>query len=160
MRRIVRQLALELGAKVWEVELAAALSQIGFGPDAESPLQKRLAGEPLSPREIAAYRAGPERTAGLLERAPRLESLAAIVQYQDAPAWPERLFGGASQRPPFGARILKVALDFDELLLRREFADAAFEELQSRGALYDSSVTAALRVKLPQLAPAASGEAA
>lgn len=159
VRRIARGIATALGASVWEIELAAVLSQIGFGPDSEEVLRKSLAGRPLTPAEIEVYNSYSTRGAALLARIPRLESLAEIIRYQEEAALLSRGRGTTPSRPQ-GARILKVALDFDRELLAGEAPAAAFELLRARGALYHPAVIAALQSTLPEIASVGEDRAA
>jgi hypothetical protein len=86
----------------------------------------------------------------LIKHIPRLEQVAEIIAYQD------KLFNGqgvpADNRRgaeiPVGARILKVALDYDKLLQSRQSNTEVLEDLQKRGNLYDPAVVDALKTIL------------
>lgn len=113
--RYVRHMALKLNLPdAWQYELAAMLSQIGCVTVPAEVLDKYYAAEPLNPQEARTLSAQSVLGSQLLARIPRLEVMAAMIAGQNT-AWHPR-----SQMEPAanGAQLLRVALDFDELLVR------------------------------------------
>lgn len=147
IRGLVRALALSLGAdRVWELELAAVLSQIGMFSVGDKTVQKVIAGAALTPSEILEYRVYPRVGADLLARIPRLGTVSEIIRWHDQP------FSGVDGMPgaprgralPLGSRLLKIALDYDALVHRGASPPQAIQELQARTGRYDTQILAAL----------------
>jgi hypothetical protein len=78
----------------------------------------------------------------LIASIPRLDAVRGILLHQDVP-----FEGGASTGAavPVGARLLKVAQDFDALEARGMPAALALDALERRSGLYDPAVLAAMR---------------
>lgn len=154
----VKRLAVDLGAYLgmedaWRLELAAMLSQIGCAALPAEILRRAYRGEPLPGDKAYAFAMHPKIAADLVSNIPRLREVAEIISYQE-----KRYDGGGlppdglkGERIPFGARILKVALDFDtlEALYRQKrqsenaVADA-LERMRDRLGWYDPDVLDAL----------------
>ncbi|HKX30787.1 MAG TPA: HD domain-containing phosphohydrolase [Blastocatellia bacterium] len=148
VRRMVSQLAEVLKIRdTWQVEVAAMLSQVGCISIPEEILNRLYYGHVLDNDELKMIQAHPQIGYDLLKHIPRLEGVAEIVAYQ------EKLFNGQGlpndhrrgAELPIGARILKVALDFDKMLQGRRNASEVLETIQKRSGLYDPAVVDALR---------------
>jgi response regulator RpfG family c-di-GMP phosphodiesterase len=154
----VKRLTTELGAYLgvedaWRLELAAMLSQIGCAGLPADILRKAYRGEPLPGDKAYQFAMHPKVAADLVANIPRLREVAEIIAYQE-----KRYDGGGlppdgvkGERIPLGARILKVALDFDtlEALYRhkRQSDNAVTESLErmcAREGWYDPEVLGAL----------------
>jgi response regulator RpfG family c-di-GMP phosphodiesterase len=147
VRRIVRQIIDELDSEVEpELELEAMLSQIGCVTIPESVLQRTLDGATLSASEAGMYYQHPAIGAGLLAKIPRLEHMAGMVEHQHDRHDGSGGFGGLlrGETLPFGARILKVALDFDMLVTRGVDAPQALRSMRDRASSYDPQLLEAL----------------
>lgn len=121
----------------WQVEVAAMLSQIGCVAIPEPVLARILDRRQVSEADQRAYETHPQLGAELIRRIPRLEPVAAIVAaqnqlYEDVP------------RPPLGARVVKAALDYDQLLSAGLTEEAALVRLRARPGWYDPAVLDAL----------------
>lgn len=169
VQRLVRQLCRELRVnEAWRVSIAAMLSQVGCVAVPEEILTKVYSGGELSASEKEVFRAHPQAGRDLIGNIPRLEGIAEIVGYQ------EKLFDGrgfpadyrSGKDIPLGARILKVALDWDALVSDGLGQDMALAEILDRTGCYDPAVVAALarvmeisathvirEIKLADLAP-------
>src|SRR5262249_45053498 len=134
-----RALGLE---QVWELELAAMLSQIGRVTVPMAIQQKLNAGLGLSGPEKDVLMRIPEIGARLLANVPRLESVSRIVLYQekryDGSGFPVDAVAG--EDIPMGARILKVLNDLRGLEAGGKPRFKALEELRSRRGWYDPRV--------------------
>lgn len=118
-------------------ELAALLSQIGCVTVPEKILVKRYSGQELSPEEQHAFDVGIRTTAALIKKIPRLEEVADIILCQlDSPS--QEVEG------TLGARLLLLALDYDDLTLAGKSGDDALHELQKRAQRYGAPLLAAL----------------
>jgi response regulator RpfG family c-di-GMP phosphodiesterase len=116
--RHVKEIALHMDVtEVWQVETAATLSQIGCIMLPEEALMKLYRGQPLTEEESQLFNMHPFIASDLLVNIPRMQEIAEIIAYQ------EKHFDGSGiphdarsgKEIPLGARILKVALDFDTL---------------------------------------------
>jgi len=131
---------------VWQIETAAALSQIGCVVLPETALKKLYKGEELSGEESQLFAMHPYVGSDLLSHIPRMQTIAKIIANQD------KGFDdpGSAREPrqaediPLGARILKVVLDLDTLKARGVPNGEAFARLSKRPARYDPAVLAAL----------------
>ena len=148
VHRLVQDLCAELQVTpTWPVELAAMLSQIGCATIPEETLTRIYRGDPVPDRDLATFQEHPRIGAELLSNIPRLGPVAEIVGYQ------EKLFDGQGlpadyrrgELIPQGSRILKVALDWDSLLLSDLPAEIALADLASRSGAYDPAVVRALQ---------------
>jgi response regulator RpfG family c-di-GMP phosphodiesterase len=124
LREYTRAFAEYLQLKqVWDLELAAMLSQIGCVTIPQAVMEKVRAGRLLSGPEADIVSRIPEIGSNLLSHIPRLESVAAVVLYQnknfDGTGFPADRVAG--EDIPIGARILRVLRD----LLGYESANAS-----------------------------------
>jgi response regulator RpfG family c-di-GMP phosphodiesterase len=147
VRRLVRQLATELKLESdWQLEVAAMLSQIGCVTLPADTLERVCHGKPLSAAEARLFQDHPKVGHDFIVNIPRLEGVAAIIRYQ------EKRFDGGGQPPdgvggealPAGARLLKVALDFDTLVTAGMTGGSAFAQLRARAGWYDPAILEAL----------------
>jgi response regulator RpfG family c-di-GMP phosphodiesterase len=134
------------GAEGWEIDIAAILSQLGCVALPESILAAANRGAELPPEERKHLEAHPAMARDLLKPIPRLERLAEIIAYQDKPylAPPRPGLEKCGREIPLGARLLKLALDFDALQVRGIPRPQAFSRLESRPSEYDPELMAAL----------------
>jgi response regulator RpfG family c-di-GMP phosphodiesterase len=147
VRRLVLQLSILMELENdWQLEIAAMLSQIGCITIPEDTLEKVYEGKSLTPDELRMLQVHPQVGHDLISRIPRLQLVAEMIAHQ------EKKFGGLEASPevkgkliPQGARILKLALDFDKLIEAKLSSSEAFKEIQRRTDWYDPSVVEALR---------------
>ncbi len=146
--RYVREVALHLEAPdVWQLETAAALSQIGCIMLPEEALMKIYQGRSLSGEEGQLFTMHPSIASDLLTHIPRMERIAEIIAYQ------EKHFDGSGiphdqrrgREIPLGARILKAVLDFDTLEAGKTPKSDIILSLKARAGLYDPKVLVALQ---------------
>jgi CheY-like chemotaxis protein len=172
VKRHVGALAERLGvAERWQVEIAALLSQVGSLTLPPGVAERAYGGQDLGDDERRSMERLPEVAARLVSNIPRLEEVTAILRHQHAPfmrplrpAAPAGPGAEPDTAPavtpradvPRGARILRAALDFDELESRGHAPAHAIDELESRRGAYDPAVLRALRalfhVELPEQA--------
>lgn len=147
VRDLVCPLSEKLGAPDrWEIEVSAMLSQIACVTLPQETVEKLYYGRPLSESEQASVDRLPEVTEELLSDIPRIEGIREILSMRES-----RFDGGG--RPddgpvgdalPLGARLLKLALDFDSLEARRTPEDEIFVKLRAREGAYDPKLLDAL----------------
>jgi response regulator RpfG family c-di-GMP phosphodiesterase len=119
LRKVVKHIVQELKLyDGWQVELAAMLSLTGYVVLPPSLLNKINTMEPLTKNEQNMFFSYPFIGYRLLKDIPRLESIANMVKDQQ-----KRFCDYASSMQPqstnkvdLGAQILKVALDYDDLI--------------------------------------------
>ncbi len=152
LRKIVRQIVSELKLEdAWEYDMAAMLSQTGCVALPAKLLEKVAAGAPLTGPEESMFASHPMIGYRLLNGIPRLERVAGMVR--------DQLKDGQEQSVPLtrderqvwlGARILRVALDYDQLTQNGANHAEAVAALMQRGASYEGLVVKALgQVEIP-----------
>jgi len=151
IRRLASKVASRLDVKeLWKVDVAALLSQIGCVTIPMEILVKKCQGQALSENENEIFIEHPEVGKNLLANIPRLEDVAEAIAYQekhfDGDGAPNDLRRGKDI--PFIARILKILLDFDEIVVTGRSEEEALAELKSRNGWYDPDVLSALQAEL------------
>jgi response regulator RpfG family c-di-GMP phosphodiesterase len=134
----------------WQVEIAAMLSQIGCVTIPSETLERAYRGERLHVQETQMLEAHPGVAAELIRNIPRLEEVARVVAYQkksfDGTGAPRDAVRGADI--PIGARILRVASDFDTLRSAGSTVPNALAEMRKRSGAYDPAVLSALEAAI------------
>jgi response regulator RpfG family c-di-GMP phosphodiesterase len=147
LKQQVSRLADHLGGVPdrWQVEVAAMLSQIGGITLPAATAEKLYHGEALAAAEQEMVAALPRLAGQLLASIPRLEAVCDILRHQAA------RFDGAGAPPdqprgarlPWGARALKIAVDFDLLETRGVAGAEAVQTLRGRAGCYDPDLLSA-----------------
>ncbi|HIE13420.1 MAG TPA: response regulator [Desulfotomaculum sp.] len=150
LRNMARRIGMRLQVKrLWELELAAMLSQIGYVTIPPNILEKRAKGEPLTEKEERVFLSCPQVGRDLLSNIPRLEGVAEAIAYQlkqyDGGGFPEDDRKGKAI--PFIARVLKVVLDYDALVQAGKTVAEAVAIMRAREAWYDPAVLGALEAE-------------
>jgi response regulator RpfG family c-di-GMP phosphodiesterase len=147
VERLVAELARVLKVEdAWQLEVAAMLSQVGCVTIPEETLIKVYHGKSLNLDEVRLLQAHPKIGADLIAHIPRLEAVAEIVARQETRFHAADAADGApgGEGLPFGARVLKVALDFDRLTEAGASGGEALVELRRRQGWYEGRVVDAL----------------
>jgi response regulator RpfG family c-di-GMP phosphodiesterase len=147
----VRRLTLELCEKLnapdsWRIEIAALLSHVGYIGMPPALVDRILAGQPLSEDEAHRAAKAPEVSAKLIASIPRMEEVQNILLMQGT-HWDgtnATVQGMHKERIPLGARILRVAIDFDSLGLQGAGSEQALETITGAEGVYDPGVVEAL----------------
>jgi response regulator RpfG family c-di-GMP phosphodiesterase len=131
---IARKLQLN---NIWQFEIAALMSQIGCITLPPDTLNKLYAGREMDTEEEVMYRDHPLIGSKLLEKIPRLETVAAIIAHQLVPyeSFAERK--DLKEEVCLGAQILRICTDFDSLLHRGWNRSEALNQLQKDSATYN-----------------------
>ncbi len=142
VRQIVSRLAAAMGiGNPWQLDVAAMLSQIGCVTLPADTVERLYHGRRLSDEEALMVRGHPGVGRDLVANIPRLEEVAEIIAFQDRPF---QVDADGACPVPLGARVLKVALDFDTLCSSGlTELEAALRMRQTCG-LYDPQVLEAL----------------
>lgn len=142
VKETVAQISEKLGIqRVWEVEFAAMLSQIGCVAVPEEILEKVADGSPLSNRDTGLYNQHPQVGRDLIARIPRLENVAEIVGNQNRRAAAD---GTPLTENDLASAILHAALDHDRLVLGGLTPELAYETMIGRAGVYEPRVLNAL----------------
>jgi HD-GYP domain-containing protein (c-di-GMP phosphodiesterase class II) len=126
------------------------LSQVGCVFISENTLRKAYAGRELNADEWKAYCEYPKRGSDLVANVPRLNQVAVIIANQergyDGSGFPHP--GKSGDELPMESRILKVALDYDALIVSGRTPVEALTTLCGRTGQYDRKVLDSLRKTL------------
>lgn len=142
----VKQHIGDLGAHIglgqrWEMEVAALLSQIGCVTLPPAVVEKLYHGHPLEPSERAVIDGLGATAADLIADIPRLDGVREILRHFQAPFHgTANTLDGCPDGFPIGARLLRVALDFEELLATGLSPAAAIDQMRMRRDTYDPAV--------------------
>lgn len=121
---------LQLG-NIWQFEIAALMSQIGCISIPADILNKIFANQPIDQEEEEIYSNHPLVGAKLLEKIPRLETVAQIIAHQFKPFAAFTGTDALSEDVSLGAQLLKIAFDFDKMRhrgMKRQQILRSFEE--------------------------------
>jgi response regulator RpfG family c-di-GMP phosphodiesterase len=139
----VKQYASELAAAVdapdaHEIEVAAMLADIAWATLPPDAADRYYHGDPLSDDELARVDYLPSASARLLRHLPRLEHVCQILKTRELPvSSPD---GEEEHDVPLGARILKIAHDFDLLELQNVPPEIALAIMRGRTRTYDRTL--------------------
>jgi response regulator RpfG family c-di-GMP phosphodiesterase len=134
VRRSVARLAGALEVdEPWEMEVAALLAHLGAVTLPAETAEKLYAGARLTPGEEKMVDRIPELTRRILENIPRLEG---VLEILDNYRMPYRA-RGAGRSLPLGARVLRIALDYDELDAHCADDGVALAAMRARDGVYD-----------------------
>lgn len=154
IKRLARDIAKKIGIKrVWEIEIAAMLSQIGCITVPEEILQKVNKGEELDANELQLFHQHPQVGYDLISRIPRMKTVAEIISNQNLRF--DRFTQGTTQSSQvetsvWGAWILKAVLDFDKLIEMGTLPHQAIRELETRTHWYNAIVLETLKYFINQ----------
>lgn len=158
LRWCVRKLALEMKLRdPWQFEAAAMLSQIGCIPMGSDALKRYFGEEKAAVGESTATPSQARAARQILERVPRLQTVAQIIERQyDS-------FEDQANRSPeayiiaLGAQMLRVAIDFDHAVSQgQSFADA-LGEIRRNAAAYNPEILTSLDKVVRDLSRADGG---
>lgn len=119
LRAIVKKYAeMTESENAWQLEVAALLSQIGCVAITEPILHAAYTGAALTPDEFHIFQKHPQTGNDMIASIPRLEKVSSIILYQNknfnGTGFPEDDIAG--ENIPLGARLLKIASDYDILI--------------------------------------------
>jgi response regulator RpfG family c-di-GMP phosphodiesterase len=141
VRKLVARLAASLELEEsWAIEVAALLAQLGAVTLPPETAEKLYAGTTLPPGEQEMVDRVPEVTQQILQHIPRLEGVLEILANYSRP-YSEH---GAGRSLSIGARILRIAVDYDALEAHGSEPAIALGVLRGRGTTYDLDLVAAL----------------
>jgi hypothetical protein len=155
-RQHVKTLCERMGQPSWQTEIAATLSQLGVMSLPQALVTKYFDGRTLEEDEQAIVDRIPAGSAAALTDLPRLEEVRRILEHVG-----DRFVadGSSEGRPegdaiPWGARVLRVVLDFDRLVMQRAAPPDALSVLRVRRGWYDPMILSAFGRMFGELDPA------
>ncbi len=142
--RIARRLNIK---DIWQIETSALLSHIGWVILPPEIIQKLYEGLSLNDEERHTFEMVPLIGAELISKIPRLEAIASNIAYQekgyDGSGVPRDKIKG--EEIPLGARILRVAQDFDTYKARTRSDKKTMEIMEAKAHQYDPKVLKVLK---------------
>lgn len=138
IKNVVVEIAKKLELRnIWQIEIAALMSQIGCITIPPDTLNKLYTGQELNDSEETMYRDHPQIGSKLLEKIPRLETVAAIISHQLLPYEAFADLPDLKEEVSLGAQILKIATDFDSFLHRDWKRSEVLNHFQNEPAEYN-----------------------
>lgn len=159
IRPLCRAVAEAMGhPNLWEAEIAALLSQVGYVAVPSKVLERHAAGLPLAEPEQQLVAEQARVGAKLLQPIARLGRVAEAIALQDVPFSPAGRAPSAAKLPsgeaiPLLARVLKATLDYDSRSGPTRPTKAILEDMRRQAGQFDPKVLDALEAA----ADAASG---
>jgi response regulator RpfG family c-di-GMP phosphodiesterase len=148
MRGYVKHIAMQMKVPdLWQYEVAAMLSQIGCVTLPQSILNKIYSRKDLTYTEQKMYNSHPKVGCKLLAGIPRLDQSAHMIEGQQTFF---KEYPPVSEIPrdklaiTLGAQMLKLAIDFDQLVIRAISPKGALSALQKRTGEYNPKLLEAL----------------
>ncbi len=151
VRKVAGKVASRLNLKdLWQVDVAALLSQIGCLTLPKELLKRKFDGLVLSKEEEELYNKRLRVGGDLLTNIPRLEEIAEGIAYQE-----KKFDGGGLPRDavrgnkiPFLGRLLFAVHQYDELVEAGNSPENAVEKMYEDIAWYDPDILAALNAEV------------
>lgn len=138
IRTVVSEILDELDVEDrWHVEVASMLSQLGAVSLPSSTIESLHRGEPLDAHEQTMVKKLPSLALQLIADIPRLDTVRAVLQGLAASDL-------TACDVPFGSRVVRVAIAFDELEASGAGLDGSIHALRDSGPLQDATVVDAL----------------
>jgi response regulator RpfG family c-di-GMP phosphodiesterase len=126
----------------WQIEVAAMLAELGSITLPQETLERWHAGSELSEAEQKMVARLPDVTEQLLQNIPRLEPVRAILTRAAKPGRHNEPFSEdhSLRTVELGARLLRVAVDFDVLEMQGVAPALCIDTMRGRGDRYDPAV--------------------
>lgn len=147
LKRYARRIAefLEL-PEIWRFEMAAALSHIGCVALPPNVRDRMHSPEKMKKEDRKIFETHPSIGKDLLEKIPRLENIARMIEGQLKPFGQKKLLGEPKQWDEIlmGSQILKVITDFDTLVLEGQPPLKAMDRMRQKTGEYIPQLLAAM----------------
>ena len=144
-RRLVKQISINMGIEnTWLIEIAAMLSQIGCVTVPDAIIDKVFSGKPLSQAEQDMYDTYPKVGAEIIKNIPRMEKAAQLIECLGLQTDDSGNTNTAGMNIPIEAKILKLTLDHDLLVMSGLNSTAALLEIYKRERQYEPNALKAL----------------
>jgi response regulator RpfG family c-di-GMP phosphodiesterase len=146
-RKVAERLKLE---SVWEIELAALLSQVGLVTIPEELLEKKMSGKALTDEENQMFNSHPKVGSDFLKNIPRLEEVSEAITYQTHrfdQMCNELGKSEKSKSTQMLAEIIKVCSDFNAYVKSGGLEPAVIEMMARDTGHYNPEVLTALEAE-------------
>lgn len=134
----------------WMYEVAAMMSQIGCITLPDNVLHKLQAGAALLEEEREMYENHPKVGSQLIRKIPRLEKVAAMIEFQLRPFDTDHEGYPKDEEVVWGAEILKVVMDYDLLAQQDCDHQEIIRRMRRRGGKYNPAVLNILEKRKPR----------
>jgi response regulator RpfG family c-di-GMP phosphodiesterase len=152
----VHHLVVKFGLpSIWRFEAAATLSQLGCITLDSDLIQQAYTDTKMSAENQARFNAHPQAGMDLLAHIPRLESVAWMIGQQltkDIPTVIQGVPEDTAEEVVLGAKILKLALAFDDLRMKRLSIEDAIARLHTRHSEFERELVEGLNDIVPPVA--------
>ncbi len=135
---------LQLNA-AWKYEIASLIAQIGCISLPSAILLKRLENLELDEDEQAMFANHPRVGAALLENIPRIEDIAAMIAHQLRGFMELSADEALDEDIKTGAQLLRIAVDYDLLLLQGNKHDEALQKMKALQDAYNPEMFSLLK---------------
>ncbi|WP_028580045.1 HD domain-containing phosphohydrolase [Desulfogranum japonicum] len=127
---------------LWQYEVAALMSQIGFITIPSEILKKHYRGLELTQEEQSMINACPEIASKMLEKIPRLEQVTQMIAMQQLryDNYNDDIRENEFDEVIMGAQTLKAVIDFDILLFRQSDIAETIKLLRKRKGVYNPNI--------------------
>ncbi len=127
---------------LWQYEIAALMSQIGFISIPAEVLKKHYRSLELTPEEQDMIRACPEIASTMLEKIPRLENVTHMIALQQMryDEYSEDILQTEYDEVVKGAQILKAAIDFDIRIFKESNPQDAIQWMRKQKGAYNPEI--------------------
>lgn len=131
---------------LWEIEVAGMLSHIGSISLPRTMAERVHAGDALTPAEQELVDQLPHTALSVLEDIPRLDGVRDIIRFQRHrfDEYGHNQTNGYTSELPLGARLLRLATDFDALEARGMSQGEILQYLAKERGVYDPALVNAL----------------
>jgi FixJ family two-component response regulator len=146
--RTVKHIVDCLGLReAWRYEVAAMLSQIGCVALDTDTVEAVYAGKELPAAEIMRFKMHPSIAFELLHEIPRLQVVAKMIKGQLDCSHRKSLghFEAPMEASELGAHLLRIAVDYDQLVFHGMPANEALQRLQSKPEEYYAAAVTTLK---------------
>lgn len=143
IRHYIVQMARKLNlSNIWQYEVAALLSQIGYVTVPAETIEKVLGGEELSETEQKMVTSQCDVGRDLIGKIPRLEIVAEMIVNQNKPFNEFDILKKSDLDNPgiIGAGLLKAAIDYDTFLIGGAVPDNAIKSMAKKSREYYPSI--------------------
>ncbi len=146
-KKMLKQMKIEAA---WQIEIAAMISQIGCVTVPDSILNKVYKDLNISHEDRVMYQLHTQTSSEIISKIPRMENVAQIIAYQ------EKYYNGTGfpsdgvrgEDLPLGSRILRIAMDYDNLMQANISSEEAIEKIKERNGWYDRKLVEVLEKSL------------
>jgi response regulator RpfG family c-di-GMP phosphodiesterase len=130
----------------WQIEIAAMISQIGCVTVPDAILNKIYKNLNISHEDRVMYQLHTRTSSEIISKIPRMEQVSQIIAYQ------EKYYNGTGfpndgvkgKDLPLGSRILRIAMDYDNLLQSNTSSEEAINTIKERKGWYDDKLVEVL----------------